>query len=330
VVGTDRNVADLVDTALEATVVLSFTRFGIAARRHLGDWSADRPSLAGKTIAVTGASSGLGKAAATELANQGASVWLLVRDASKGQATQDEIIAISGNDDVSYLLADLADLSTVRDVAAELGANIDRLDVLVHNAGALTDARNVTVDGIELTFQTHVVAPFLLTSLLIPQLEAAAGRVITVSSGGLYTQPLVIDDLQSERDYRGTTAYARAKRAQVLLSEEWAERLAPVGITTHAMHPGWADTPGLEASLPGFRNLTGPLLRSPEEGADTIVWLAGAGPDELGTGRFWMDRKPRSTHKVPWTRSGDIHRGELWDRVVELAGIDDPRPRSTT
>lgn len=326
--------ADFVDEALDATVVLGFSRLGIAARRYLDDrsgepspaWSEDFRSMQGKTVVVTGGTSGLGKATAMQLSKLGASVWLLARDAAKGEAAVDEIVEASGNDDVSVLLADLADLSTVRDWVAELSANVEKIDVLVHNAGLLADQRTITVDGIELTFQVHVAAPFLITALLRSQLTAARGRIITVASGGLYTQPLVIDDLQSEHDYQGTVAYARAKRAQVLLTEEWGARFAPLGITAHAMHPGWADTPGVERSLPRFHQLAAPLLRSPDQGADTIVWLAATPADRLGTGRFWMDRKPRSTHKVPWTRRGDAHRGELWDRLVELAGVDDPTP----
>jgi dehydrogenase/reductase SDR family member 12 len=317
----DPKVTDVVDSLLEASVVLSFTNVGLAARRRLADWPADAPPLDGRTALVTGASSGLGRATATALARRGASVWMLVRDEAKGLATQAAIAADTGNDDVSFLLADLADLTSVRGFATELRASVPRLDILVHNAGALHPDRSVTADGIERTLQTHVVAPFLLTAELLGPLRAARGRVITVASGGMYAQPLVIDDLQTERDYRGTIAYARAKRAQVLLTEEWAERLAPWAITVHAMHPGWADTPGVEASLPGFRRVTGPFLRTPEEGADTIVWLAGAPEATTSSGRFWLDRKPRSTHKVPWTRSGDVHRRELWDAVAEMSGF---------
>ncbi|MGY6500895.1 MAG: SDR family NAD(P)-dependent oxidoreductase [Acidimicrobiales bacterium] len=319
---TNERVADIVDTALEATVVLSFTRLGIAARRHLDDWHDDVESrpLAGRSVAVTGATSGLGEATATALAARGASVWLVVRDRTRAEATRQRIAEETGNDDIGIVLADLADLATVRDAAGELAANVPALHALVHNAGALTDTRTMTADGIELTLQTHVVAPFLLTTLLLPQLTAAGGRVVSVSSGGMYTQSLEIDDLQSEHDYNGSTAYARAKRAQVLLTEEWAERLAGTGVTAHAMHPGWADTPGVESSLPLFHQITGPLLRSPEEGADTIVWLVGEDPDTIGSGGFWMDRRRRSTHKVPWTRRGDADRSELWDRVTDLAG----------
>ena len=311
---------DLIDEVLEATVVLSFTNVGAAARRRLFHW--DEPgSLAGRTVAITGANSGLGLAAARAMAGRGASVWMLVRDEAKGEAARDEVIAATGNDDVSVLLADLGDLASVRDVAAELRANVSSLDVLVHNAGALYDTRRESTDGIELTLQVHVVAPFLLTAELVEPLAAAGGRIITVASGGMYTQPLTLDDLQSAHDYKGTTAYARAKRAQVLLTEEWAERLAPRGITVHAMHPGWADTPGVTASLPGFAKVTGPFLRSPDDGADTVVWLAAAPEGADTTGRFWLDRRPRATHKVPWTRSGDEHRRELWDAVADLAGV---------
>ena len=320
---------DLVDTALDASVVLGFSRLGIAARRRFGSWSDELPTMDGRVVLVTGGSSGLGEAAATRVASLGAQVWILVRDEAKGEATRRAIVDATGNEDVSFLLADLRDLSTVRDFASELQASVATLDVLVHNAGALNEARHLTVDGIESTFQTHVVAPFLLTSLLLPQLEEAAGRIVTVASGGLYAQPLVIDDLQSERDYRGSIAYARAKRAQVLLTEEWAERLAPRGVAAHSMHPGWADTPGVAASLPAFHQITGPLLRTPDEGADTVVWLAAAPAEELGTGRFWMDRRPRPTHKLPWTRSGDLDHEALWDRVTELAGIADPAPKES-
>jgi dehydrogenase/reductase SDR family protein 12 len=131
-------------------------------------------------------------------------------------------------------------------------------------------------------------------------------------------------------DYDGSTAYAKAKRAQVEMAPRWAERLAPFGVTAHVMHPGWADTPGVEASLPTFRRVMGPILRTPEQGADTIVWLAGAPRDTIGTGRFWLDRRPRSAHKVPWTKSDDPQAevDRVWDLVADRAGLDDLVPVS--
>jgi NAD(P)-dependent dehydrogenase (short-subunit alcohol dehydrogenase family) len=214
-------------------------------------------------------------------------------------------------------------MAEVRAVAARLCDTVPRIDVLINNAGALFPEREVTAEGLEATFATNLLSPFLLTNLLVPRLiESAPARIITVSSGGMYTQPLVLDDLQSEDGYRGAVAYARAKRAQIDLTLEWAERLDRTGVTVHAMHPGWADTPGVRSSLPGFRLIMGPLLRSPEEGADTIVWLAAA-PDGAGTsGRFWHDRRIRPVSRRPNTATSPEDRRVLWTELARMAGID--------
>ena len=190
--------------------------------------------------------------------------------------------------------------------------------MLIHNAGAIHPDFRVGQTGTELTVAGQVVAPFLLTSLLMPALLAAApSRVITVSSGGMYTQRLDPATLQLPASrYSGVTAYARAKRAQVALSREWARRFAGAGVAFHAMHPGWVDTPGVAAALPGFRRVTRPILLSPEQGADTIVWLAATPPERLGTGRFWHDRRPRPEYLLPWTRDKDPAAArKLWDHL---------------
>ena len=196
--------------------------------------------------------------------------------------------AASGAASVSYGLADLEDLDSVRAFAQHFCATHDRLDVLIHNAGVIHPQFRTDQAGTELTVAGQVAAPFLLTGLLMPALLAAApSRVITVSSGGMYSQRLdpVTLQLPASR-YRGITAYARAKRAQVALSREWAERFAGTGVAFHAMHPGWVDTPGIATALPGFHRLTRPILLTPEQGADTIVWLAITPPERLGSGRF--------------------------------------------
>jgi dehydrogenase/reductase SDR family protein 12 len=140
----------------------------------------------------------------------------------------------------------------------------------------------------------------------------------------MYSEPLVVDDLEMPAaSYDGTTAYARAKRAQVTLAELWAERLAAQGIVVHSMHPGWADTPGVARSLPKFRRLVGPLLRTPAEGADTLVWLAAAdGAPLTSTGRFWLDRRPRALHRLGSTRRSDspAERARLWAWVTDKSG----------
>jgi NAD(P)-dependent dehydrogenase (short-subunit alcohol dehydrogenase family) len=196
---------------------------------------------------------------------------------------------------------------------------------VIHNAGGLFADYGVSVDGHERTFATMVLGPFLLTRELLPALERTPGaRVIWVASGGMYTQRLDVDHLEMEPGaYRGATAYARAKRAQVVFSEEWAKRLREAGIAVHAMHPGWADTPGLEVGLPGFRNLIAPLLRAPAEGADTIVWLAAADEPGRVTGRFWLDRAPRSTQKLVRANDSPEQRARLWELCERLT--QDPR-----
>lgn len=320
----DRLARNVADAALEVTVVPSFSRLGYSARRRLDNW--DEPAadaLRGRVAVVTGASGGLGLAAATGLARAGARVWLIGRDRGRTDAAARRILGAAGGADVSVATADLARLADVRDVARTLTERTDRVDVLIHNAGTLPPEYRQTVDGIELTAQTHLVAPFLLTSLLFPLLRSTAGsRVLTVSSGGMYTRRLDVDALSPDPPaFDGVAAYARTKRAQVVLSQEWARRTEGSGVTFHAAHPGWADTPGLRSSLPRFHRLMGPLLRSPEQGADTIVWLASSAQALEDNGRFWHDRRPRSTVRLPWTatRAGEADR--LWRWCATHAGV---------
>ncbi|MEY4339152.1 MAG: hypothetical protein RLZ14_1002 [Actinomycetota bacterium] len=315
-------IAKLVDAALEAPVVTSFTRRGYDARSRVAGWqplSALR--MDGKVVLVTGATSGLGLEAARQFVQLGATVVLLGRDRAKTEAVRAQL-ATAAAAEVHTVVADMGDLVAVRDAAAEVLRRFPRLDVLVHNAGALTAARGVSAQGIEQTVASQVVGPFLFTQLLLPGLRAAGpGRVITVSSGGMYASPLRVEHLQMGDDYNGTEQYARAKRAQVTLNEMWAQRVPATEVVFHAMHPGWADTPGVEASLPTFRKVVGPLLRSPQQGADTIVWLAAAAEPLASSGGFWLDRERRSIHKVPRTRRSDtaLRRQALWSEIEGLS-----------
>jgi dehydrogenase/reductase SDR family member 12 len=310
-----------VDAALEACVVPGFSRIGLAVRSALLPEFGDGYPAAGRTIVITGATSGIGYAAAVALARRGAAVHLLARDPGRAERARRGIAAASGSTSISYGLADLEDLDAVHAFAGEFRASHDRLDVLIHNAGVIHPEFAADGTGTELTVLGQVVAPFLLTRLLMPALLAAApSRVITVSSGGMYTQRLDLATLQlPASSYRGVTAYARAKRAQVALSREWARRLAGTGVAFHSMHPGWVDTPGVAAALPRFRRVTRPILLSPEQGADTIVWLATAPHARLGSGRFWHDRRPRPEYPLPWTRGKDpAAEQQLWDRMAVL------------
>jgi dehydrogenase/reductase SDR family member 12 len=325
-----------VDAALDALVVPGFSRAGLAARSRLlpGFTVGDYPRLDGQTVIITGATSGIGLAAAVALARQGAAVHFLARDQGRADRARRAIAAASGSPQVSYGLADLEDPGTVRAFARDFRATHGRLDVLIHNAGAIHSQFRTDAAGTELTVLGQVITPFLLTRLMMPALlTAAPSRVITVSSGGMYTQRLDPATLQMPASsYRGVTAYAKAKRAQVALSGEWARRLAGSGVAFHAMHPGWVGTPGIAAALPGFHRLAAPLLLSPEQGADTIAWLATAPPGQLGSGRFWHDRRPRPEHLLPWTREKNpASARELWDHLAALTapGRSGQESRST-
>ena len=158
------------------------------------------------------------------------------------------------------------------------------------------------------------------------QLRAAPhGRVITMSSGGMYSQRLDVAGLQPHADdYDGVTAYARAKRAQVELTRLWDLHHGGSGVRFVAMHPGWVATSGLDSGLPGFARLVRPVLRTPAQGADTAVWLATSSPAALSDGRFWLDRRPRREHLVPWTHSPPAEPQRLWEWCMENAGLHRP------
>lgn len=320
-------VADRLDAVLEWSVVGSFTRVGAALRRRLDHWAPlDARSLAGRVVVMTGATSGLGLEAARALGRMGATVEIIARNAVKAATTCAELRQATGNPKIGFVVADTGDLAALRQAAADLAARHPAIHVLIHNAGALDDVRQTSPQGLELTVASQVVGPFLLTGLLLPALRAGApSRVLWVSSGGMYSEPLSVDRLElSAADYDGTTAYARAKRAQVTLAELWAQRLAAERISVHSMHPGWADTPGVARSLPTFRRVVGPLLRTPAEGADTLIWLAvDDGAPLTQAGRFWLDRRPRPLHRLASTRRSDTpeERERLWRWAVEKSGL---------
>ena len=302
----------MLDTILDKSVV-GYTALGYRWRSHprIDD------DLTGRVAVVTGATSGLGRQTAAELARLGASVVLVGRNPEKTEAVLEQIRSETSNSKLRCEIADLSEMEQVRALAGRIEAPVH---ILVNNAGVLLAERSETREGFETSFATNLLGHFLLTNLLIDKLEAPA-RIINVSSGGMYTQRVRVDDLEMKRGrYDGAVAYARAKRGQVILTELWAEALRGRGVVVHSMHPGWADTPGVSGSLPRFYKLTKPLLRTAAQGADTIVWLCASEEAGQSTGQFWHDRKPRTTHRFPRTRETAAERQLLWARLTELSG----------
>jgi NAD(P)-dependent dehydrogenase (short-subunit alcohol dehydrogenase family) len=312
----------LLDRALDLTVLPGYSRMGYALRRL--DWAgALRGTLHGRRALVTGGSSGVGEAVCEGFTAAGAQVHMLVRSRERGEEAVSRIASRlpGAREAIEIEVCDLSDLSEIRRFAESFQARHERLDLLVHNAGVLPQERSHTPDGVELTFATNVLGPFLLTSLLLPGLLAGApSRVITVSSGGMYTARLRADDLQLENeDFDGSRFYAHTKRAQVVLNDIWAERFPAEQVAFCAMHPGWVDTPGLRASLPRFQRLMRPLLRDTRQGADTVVWLGTTRELEPATGGFWHDRAPRPEHRLPSTRESAEDRNRLWLECERLS-----------
>lgn len=251
--------------------------------------------MEGRRVLITGASSGIGRAAAVALAAAGAHVLMVCRDAARGRAARDEAVERSGNDAVEVLLADLSAQAQIRELAASLRRRGLPLHVLVNNAGILEPARRLGADGIELTWATNVLAYHLLTELVLGLLrDGAPSRIVNVASdmaGGLD-----LADVQFERrPYSGSAAYSQSKQADRMLTWALARRLEGSGVAANAVHPGAVNTPLLARSsgLAGAEaaDWARSVGRSPAEGADTVVWLASS-PDVSGlSGRFWTSRR---------------------------------------
>ncbi len=311
-----------VDTVMDRSVVLGYTTIGLAVRRSLPGWPADPEAgaLRGSHVLVTGASSGLGVATVAGVADLGATVHMLVRDEAKGARVADSIRATRPDVELRLWRCDVADLDDVRRFAGEFSAEVDDLHAVVHNAGMMPPTRTESPQGFELSMAVHLLGPVVMTEALRGPLSGG-GRVVFVSSGGMYGQPLRADDPgYTTGDYSPATSYARSKRWQVELAPRLGERWSADEITVATMHPGWADTPGVQESLPRFRAITRPVLRDDAQGADTSIWLAAVEPAPP-TGRFWHDRVERPTSLLPSTRPSDEARAQAWAWLAEAAGL---------
>lgn len=255
------------------------------------DWKA-------KTIVVTGATSGIGRATAVELAKLGSRLILVGRDAARAEETLAEIRTATGRSDVEVVRGDFTRLAEVRRVADEILARTDRIDVLVNNAGVTLMKRTTTPDGFETTFAVNHLAYFLLTGLLLPRLRAAApgARIVNVASDAHRWGKLDLDDLQNEREYKAMRVYGQSKTANILFTRELARRLAGSGITVNALHPGAVATRlgrGNGPLLDLFQRAIGLFMKSPEQGAATSIHLASAPALDGVSGRYFADRKEK-------------------------------------
>ena len=302
---------------LDASVVASFDQSGFL--RHARSFVASdlEVDLAGRRILVTGASGGLGHATAVALARRGAEVLVNSRTEVRALAACASIRETVPEAVVEPAVFDVSSRTAVRDwVACQTW---DRIDVVIHNAGVLPATRTRTAEGFEQTVATNLIGPMALTAALRPHLKRSSDpRIIWVSSGGMLTQKLDVDaTFDPPEPFDGVVSYARTKRAEVVVAERMQRELGP-HVAVYSMHPGWAATPGVAASLPRFSKLMQRRLRTWEQGADTTVWLAARAVRPEPMGGFWFDRTPASTHPVPGTRAAESERARLWSRLADL------------
>jgi NAD(P)-dependent dehydrogenase (short-subunit alcohol dehydrogenase family) len=278
--------------------------------------------MAGRTVLVTGGTSGIGKATALGLASMGAHLAITGRERVRGEDAAREIRA-AGGDQVDVFVADLSSQSEVRRLADEVLQALPRIDVLVNNVGGYWNTRHVTADGLERTFALNHLAPFLLTDLLLNRLkENARARVVTVSSDAHAMGRIDFDDLQGERSYSGARAYNQSKLANVLFTYELARRLNDTPVTANAVHPGvvrtsfGAEDPGRIQQLlvPFIR----PFMKTPARGAATSIQVASAADLEQVTGRYFADSKPRRSSKRSYDEAAAAR---LWQMSAELVDL---------
>ncbi|MCB9130577.1 MAG: SDR family oxidoreductase [Anaerolineales bacterium] len=279
--------------------------------------------MRGKVCMVTGATSGIGQVTAAALAMQGAHVIVVGRNRAKAQQVVGEIRRQSGNDAVWYLLADFSDLQQVRELAAAFSAQYSQLDVLVNNAGTYFNTRHPAPGGVEMTFHVNHLAHFLLTNLLLETLTASApARIVNVTSRAHEYDNMDFDDLGFERSYFGMKAYARSKLANLLFTYELARRLAGSGVTVNAVHPGGVATDIWRTNFP----VLGPAIKwvmslfalTPEEGADTLIYLASSPDVEGVTGKYFVEREAIASSPLSYDEQVAAR---LWEVSEQLTAV---------
>lgn len=279
-------------------------------------------SMAGKTVLVTGATSGIGRATAAGLAAMGARVAITGRDHERAERAAGEIGTATGAR-VDVFVADLSSQAEVRRLAGEVLQTYPRVDVLVNNVGGYWNTRHVTADGLERTFALNHLASFLLTNLLLDRLkQSAPARVVTVSSGAQANGRIDFDDLQGERSYSGARAYSQSKLANVLFTYELARGLQAGVVTANALHPGVVRTSFGAEDPGGVQRLLVPLMRpfmkAPAQGAATSIHVASSPDLEQRTGLYFANSKARRSSERSYD---DDDAARLWQVSADLVGL---------
>jgi NAD(P)-dependent dehydrogenase (short-subunit alcohol dehydrogenase family) len=275
-----------------------------------------------KVCMITGANSGIGKATAKELAKKGFKIVMVCRDKIRGEMARNEIIEYSGNNNVDLLIADLASIASVRNLAIEFNQKYEFLHILINNAGTFNYKKRTTLDGYESTFAVDYLAHFLLTNLLLDTIKKSApARIINVSSNIHKYFKINFKDLMSEKKYASQKAYSNAKFALILFTYELAAQLNENRVTVNALHPGHAKTQMTKPTKKSsrfFLKLLSPIYRPPEKAAETSIYLASSPEVENITGKYFKDCKEVKSHKLTY----DIAlQKRLWDMSKDFVKL---------
>lgn len=311
-----------------SNVNISVMHYGISTKQVVEE----KAYMKDKRILITGATNGIGKAAALELANMEAEVIIVGRNPQKTQRVLNELKITSGNHNMNMLIADLSSIEQIRQLADEFLTKYDSLDVLINNAGAMFSEYKQSKDGLEMTFALNHISYFLLTNLLLDKLKHTAqakgeARIINVSSGAhmAANKGIKLDNLYEDKSYSMFGAYGSSKLANILFTYELANRLEGSGVTVNALHPGFVDS-GFGNNTHGFISfMTGIMQRlvakSSEEGAETPVYLA-ASPEVKGiTGKYWQNKQQTKSSKISYNHQQQL---KLWEVSAEITGLTQP------
>ena len=296
-----------------------YTRSGYlkASRTFLpGDLEVD---MAERSCMVTGANSGIGYCVALSIARAGGTVHMVCRNEERGQEARERIVQESNNQNVYLHICDLSRTKDVVRFCSEFRATGYPLDVLVHNAGCMVNTRTMNEDNLEVNFATNTLAVYVITNQFVPLLEKSKDpRIVTVSSGGMLTVKLALGDLNATKGkFDGTFVYAQNKRQQLVMMRQWSKLYSSIHFST--MHPGWADTPVVQTSLPKFYWLMRNKLRTPQEGADTVYWLCVTTRlREFPSGTFFQDRQAVPEHLSADTQSTAEEEALLMQQLEEI------------